>query len=339
MNRKDEHIFHALAYESTYNSFDDMKLDHYSISNMQLSEINIETKICGIKLTSPFFINAMTGGSAKAKEINKRLATIASATNLVIATGSYSAALKNSNEKDSFQIIHQIDPTIPLITNIGADKDYSYALRAVQETNAKAIQIHLNVMQELLMPEGERNFSEWKNNIKNVLNHSSVPVIIKEVGFGMNSETISTLIQLGAQTIDVSGKGGTSFSYIENCRSKHPISYLNDWGISTVNSLLNSQPYQSKCDFIASGGIRNALDIIKCLILGAKAVGISGTILKWLHQYNDEEIIVKINELKKEIRILMCALNCANIESLKSINYFLVNQTLSYYNQITKKNV
>lgn len=333
MNRKDDHLLHAMTSNINHNSFDDMILIHQSLPKYNIDEIDISTSFCGYSFSCPFYINAMTGGSEKAQEINERLAKIAKECNLFIATGSYSAAIKNPQTKNSFNINASENITA---TNIGVDKPVSYLHQAIKETKAKIAQIHLNALQELLMNEGDHNFNCWEENLKKMLAESPIPTIVKEVGFGMDYYTIKTLIKLGAKTIDISGKGGTNFAYIENMRNPNPLNYLNYWGISTVNALLESKPFQNECEILASGGVRNALDIVKCLVLGAKGIGISRLLLDYL-EYDDETAINKINQLKQEIKKIMVLLNIKKLEDLKKVRYYLINETLDFYNQITKE--
>lgn len=334
MNRKDDHLSLAMSSNTNHNSFDDMILVHQSLPIFNLDEIDISTTFCGIKFSSPFYINAMTGGSENARTINARLAKIAKQCDLFIATGSYSAAIKNPQTKASFDINSAENITA---TNIGVDKSTNYLLKAIDETNAKVAQIHINTLQELLMDEGDHNFKHWRENLKNMISQSPIPIIVKEVGFGMDKNTIHDLIQLGAKTIDISGKGGTNFAYIENMRSKNPNYDLNNWGISTVNSLLESRHFQSQCEILASGGVRNALDIVKCFVLGAKGVGISRLLLEYL-EYDDETVIKKIQQLQLEIKKVMVLLNINKLEDLKKVRYYLIGETLQFYNQVTKEN-
>ena len=248
MNRKDEHIKYALKYQSPYNSFDDMELIHRSLPDYDLSEIDLHTHFAGCDFDFPFYINAMTGGSEKAKDVNRKLAQIAQVTGLVMVTGSYSAALKNPGD-DSYP--SKVDyPDLLLATNIGIDKPCELGLQTVEEMQPIFLQVHVNLMQELLMPEGEREFRSWKQHLADYVTKMSVPVVLKEVGFGMDLKTIETAYDLGIKTFDISGRGGTSFAYIENQRGDNR-SYLNDWGQTTVQSLLNAQSMVDKVEILS----------------------------------------------------------------------------------------
>lgn len=320
INRKDEHIKYALKYQSPYNSFDDMELIHHSLPDYDLSEINLHTHFAGRDFEFPFYINAMTGGSEKGRAVNQKLAQIAQATGLVMVTGSYSAALKNPHD-DSYPSKEEF-PELLLATNIGIDKPYELGLQTIHEMQPIFLQVHVNLMQELLMPEGEREFRQWKKNLADYATKMPVPVVLKEVGFGMDLKTIEMAHKLGIKTVDISGRGGTSFAYIENQRG-HNRSYLDEWGQSTVQTLLNAQPMIDKIEILASGGVRHPLDIVKCLVLGAKAVGLSRAILELVEKYSVEEVITIINGWKDDLRLIMCALNCQTIAELRQVDYLL----------------
>jgi len=328
MNRKDEHIKYALKYKSNHNSFDDMELIHQSIPKYNIEEIDLSTNFAGYRFEYPFFINAMTGGSKKGEKINEKLSEVAQKCNLLFVTGSYSAALKNP-EDNSFNIVKK-NENLLLGTNIGADKDYKAGLQAVENLNPIFLQIHVNVMQELIMPEGSRNFSKWEDNIKEFVKKIKIPLILKEVGFGMSEETIRKGIELGVKTFDISGRGGTNFAYIENERRNNTLSYLNEWGQTTVTSLLSVGRYINDVEIIASGGVRNPLDMIKTLILGAKGVGMSGAVLRLAETNTVDEMVEILNNWKKECKIIMCALNAKNINELRKVKYILYGKTKEF---------
>lgn len=320
MNRKDEHIKYALKYQSPYNSFDEMELIHHSLPDYDLSEIDLHTHFAGRDFDYPFYINAMTGGSEKAKAVNRKLAQVAQATGLVMVTGSYSAALKNPQD-DSYPSKKDY-PDLLLATNLGIDRPYELGLQTVDEMQPIFLQVHVNLMQELLMPEGEREFRSWKKNLENYATKMPVPVVLKEVGFGMDLKTIQMAHAFGIKTFDISGRGGTSFAFIENQRGGDR-SYLNEWGQTTVQSLLNLQDFVDTVEILASGGVRHPLDIVKCFVLGAKGVGLSRTVLELVEKYPVEQVVDIVNGWKDDLRLIMCALNCKTIADLRNVDYLL----------------
>ncbi|MRI75620.1 type 2 isopentenyl-diphosphate Delta-isomerase, partial [Enterococcus mundtii] len=185
---------------------------------------------------------------------------------------------------------------------------------------ANALQIHVNVPQELVMPEGDRDFTNWLTKIEAIVQAVEVPVIVKEVGFGMSQETLEKLTSIGVQAADVSGQGGTSFTQIENARrKKRELSFLDDRGQSTVISLLESQNWQKKLTILGSGGVRNSLDIVKGLALGAKSMGVAGTILASLMSKNGlENTLALVQQWQEEVKMLYTLLGKKTTEELPS---------------------
>lgn len=318
-NRKDDHVELAkkMFQDDKPSDFDQIRFVYNSLSEISLDEIDLSSKINGLTLDFPFFINAMTGGSSNTKLINEKLARVAKGANIAIASGSLSAAIKDETLIESFSIIREVNNDGLVFANIGAEKSLNDAKLAIQILSADILQIHLNVIQELAMPEGDRNFKGWSDNIKHIVENVDVPVIVKEVGFGMSKKTIKSLYDLGVKNVDVSGFGGTNFASIENFRRRNSeFKSLETFGQSTVISLLEAQDYIEKIDIIASGGVRNPLDIIKALALGAKAVGLSGVILNMVETEGVEKTITTLNHWKKEMAVIMTVLGKKSIKEL-----------------------
>lgn len=308
MNRKDEHVALANAFhKEQHNDFDDIQLVHHSLKGTDLAEVSIATQAGAFQLETPFYINAMTGGSEKTGEINRKLAIIAREVGIMMATGSNSAALKDEALWPTFRGVREENPDGILLANIGANLGLDNARSAVEHLQADGLQIHVNLPQELVMPEGDRDFSSWPQHIQEIVTGLEAPVIVKEVGFGMSRETIQQLLDLGVSYIDISGQGGTSFTQIENARrKKQELDYLANWGQSTVISLLeaNEVAFPDSATLLASGGVRNAYDIFKALCLGAKAVGTSGTILHSLQTDGVEATINMLEQWKTQLKLL-----------------------------------
>lgn len=280
--RKNEHVEIAMAQtDATISDFDEIRFVHHSIPSIDVSDINLESSLKDFTLSQPLYINAMTGGSEWTKQINEKLAMIARESGMAMAVGSTHAALRNSKMASSFTIVRETNPNGIIFSNVGADVPVDKAVESVHLLDAQALQVHVNAPQELVMPEGNRIFSTWMDNLAQIVARVDVPVIIKEVGFGMSKETIKQLHEIGIRYVDVSGRGGTNFVDIENeRRSYKDMDYLSLWGQTTVESLLESTSYQRDMDILASGGVRSPLDVIKCLALGASAVGMSRPFFK-----------------------------------------------------------
>lgn len=332
-NRKDDHIKYALEQTPGYNSFDEMELIHRSLPEYDLDEIDLSTHFAGRDWEFPFYINAMTGGSPKGKVINEKLAQIAETCGILFVTGSYSAALKNPAD-DSYRVAKE-RPALLLATNIGLDKPYEAGQQAVSDLQPIFLQLHVNLMQELLMPEGEREFRAWKHHLKDYADSLSLPIVVKEVGFGLDRRSLEAARAMGVKTFDISGRGGTSFAYIENRRSGQR-DYLNDWGQTTLQALLNLQDLREETELLVSGGVRHPLDIIKALVLGAKAVGLSRTMLELIEDHSVDEVVAILNGWKTDLRLLMCALSCRNLEELKQVPYLLYGRLKEGRDQLSQ---
>lgn len=327
-NRKDDHIKYALDYQSPYNSFDDMELIHCSLPTFDLKDVDVSTFFAEQTWDYPFYINAMTGGSREAKSINDKLAQVAEACGILMVTGSYSAALKNPLD-DSYPTAKR-RPHLLLGANIGLDKPVEAAVQTIFEVKPRLLQVHVNLMQELLMPEGERQFKDWPKHLEDYLRDIPVPLVLKEVGFGMDRQTVLYAKSLGIETFDISGRGGTSFAYIENQRGDNR-SYLNDWGQTTVQALLNLQDLTDDVEILASGGVRHPLDMVKALVLGAKAVGLSRAILELVKTKATYEVIAIVKGWQQDLKLIMCALNCRTIADLRQVDYLLHGRLVNHY--------
>lgn len=306
--RKKDHIRLALADKTTLTSLDAYAIDYNSVPHFGLDSLDTSTTICNKKWQFPFFINAITAGGEECNKINQDFMEVSKTCGIEFFPGSYSPALKDKNDEAAYPKGYSI--------NLGLDKDPKLILKAIEKTKAQYIQLHTNPLQEIVMPEGDHNFESWLSTLTEVSKKSPIPVILKETGFGMNEETIKLAIDLNLAAVDVSGMGGTNFARIENGRREDKSTYLENIGYTTAESLEFASPYRDKIDIIASGGIRNPLDVVKCLALGAKAVGVSKTFLEILVNEGKEALIEEIEKWKKEIQFLMILMNAKNIDEL-----------------------
>ena len=306
--RKKDHIRLALADKTTLTSLDAYAIDYNSVPRFGLDTLDTSTTICNKKWQFPFFINAITAGGEECNKINQDFMEVSKACEIEFFPGSYSPALKDKNDEAAYPKGYSI--------NLGLDKDPNLILDAIEKTKAQYIQLHTNPLQEIVMPEGDHNFESWLSTLTEVSKKSPIPVILKETGFGMNEETIKLAIDLNLAAVDVSGMGGTNFARIENGRREDKSTYLENIGYTTAESLEFAAPYRDKIDIIASGGIRNPLDVVKCLALGAKAVGVSKAFLEILVNDGKEALIDEIEKWKKELQFLMILMNAKNIDEL-----------------------
>jgi isopentenyl-diphosphate delta-isomerase len=329
--RKIEHIRHALATGQSGNQgMDDIAFIPNSLPNISYVTINLSASLQPLRLASPIIINAMTGGAKQTTEINRKLAVIAREKGLAMAVGSQMAALRDPAVAGSYTVARKENPQGVMFANLGAEATPDQAKRAVEMLQADALQIHLNVMQELLMPEGDRDFSGYLANIERIASAISVPLIAKEVGFGMSRGTIRKLTDAGAAIIDIGGSGGTNFAKVENRRHDRPLAMFEQWGLTTAQSLLEAAECladSAKVAIVASGGIRHGLDIAKAIALGAAAVGIAGGLLKLVETQPLEKCLEAVDNLHHQLRVAMTALGAGSLAQLRQMPLTIMGET------------
>ena len=322
--RKTEHIENFLR--STYVGdplFSDIFLYNDSLPEINYDEIDTSLNFLNKKVKFPLMINAMTGGSDLSEEINRSLANVAAEYDLPMAVGSQTIALEDKDSRKSFEIVREIIKDGIVISNLSGFASPEDAKLAVDLLRADAIQIHLNPAQELVQVEGERNFCGILNNIEKIVNTSEVPVIVKEVGFGMSQKTVKKLHDVGVKYVDISGFGGSNFFEIENLREPNAdISDLFSWGIPTALSLIEAKKLAyDDMHIIASGGIKTSVDIVKSLCIGADMTAISGEILSYIVRGGYEYTLRYIDGLMEKTKMLMMLNGAKNISELQKVDY------------------
>jgi isopentenyl-diphosphate delta-isomerase len=319
--RKEEHLNLAvkLATGPIEAGFADVVFVHQALSLLCLDEIGTSTEFLGKRLTAPLLIEAVTGGTQQGLEINKCFAQAAAKAGIAMAVGSQTIAVEDRSKVDTFAVVREYNPEGIILANVGAGVNPSVALQAVEMIKADGLQLHLNTVQELVMEEGDRSFKEIKNNIAEIVKMSPVPVILKEVGFGMSRETVRELHSLGVKLIDVGGAGGTNFAAIENSRRALPLnSDWHHWGIPTVSSLLEVQDAKLPVFLIASGGIDNGIKVAKALALGAGLAGAAIPFLKTIASgYDANRLCDYIGAWIQELKMVMALTNAGNLAQLR----------------------
>ncbi|NLT96053.1 MAG: type 2 isopentenyl-diphosphate Delta-isomerase [Clostridia bacterium] len=330
--RKLEHFKHAISISSgpQETGFDDLHLIHQAVSSRDLESINTEAVFLRKKLKFPLIINALTGGAPGLEKINEKLALTARHCGIAMAVGSQTAALEDRTWQKTFQIVREVNPDGVILANVSALADWRRALEAVEMIHADGIQLHLNLAQELVMNEGDRNFNKLLENIGVIKEKLKVPVIVKEVGFGLSMETVKKLQELDIRYYDIGGAGGTNFIAIENARKKSQIAKdLVSWGIPTVISLIeiNETLDLKDATICASGGVYSALDIIKSLVLGAHLVGIASPFLKLACRSDEQKIIEFVEELILDAKKIMLLIDAGNLEELPKKPIIIMGKT------------
>lgn len=322
-SRKLDHIKYSLSLADGpgVSGFADIGLVHNCLPNLGWDELDISSSIAGIPINNPLIINAITGGAHDVTTVNGQIAEFARITNTAMAVGSQYAAIEYPEVQKSYKIVREKNPNGIIFANLGAYATPKQAQVAVEMVDAQAIQIHLNVAQELIMTEGDRDFSGYLSNIANIVKSVNVPVIVKEVGCGIAKEQAKLLAEIGIKAIDVGGMGGTNFLAIEAARSQlHIVPETLCWGIPTVISAVEIMSVLPKhVDMMVSGGIRTSLDVIKSLALGGAAAGMATPIIRMLHEKDMEYAVSWFNNFLHEIKCYMLLSGAANIMDLAKV--------------------
>ncbi|MFE5289622.1 type 2 isopentenyl-diphosphate Delta-isomerase [Nocardia sp. NPDC056611] len=330
--RKDDHVRLAVAQHRESmagqrpSPFEDVAFVHHAVRGTAERAVSLATEVGGATWPVPLYINAMTGGSARTGEVNRGLAIAARETGLAIASGSMSAYLADSSVAGTYRVLREQNPDGYVIANVNANATPEMAARAVELLRADALQVHVNAIQEIVMPEGDRDFSAWPRNIARLAESLGVPVIVKEVGFGISADTVTQLADLGVRIVDVSGNGGTNFALIENARRRRAdFGLLADWGLSTPACLVDGAEVAALrgVTVLASGGVRTPLDVVRALALGARAVGVSGHFLSILEAAGVDALIEAIDAWIAQIRQLMVVLGAETVHALANADVLL----------------
>ncbi|MEU3902097.1 type 2 isopentenyl-diphosphate Delta-isomerase [Streptomyces sp. NPDC045251] len=308
--RKDDHVRLAITQQDDprgVNQFDEVSFVHHALAGIDRPDVSLATAFAGISWPVPIYINAMTGGSEKTGIINRDLAIAARETGVPIASGSMNAYIKDPSCAGTFSVLREQNPDGFVMANVNANATVENVWRAVDLIRADALQIHVNTAQETAMPEGDRSFSSWAGTIEKIAAAVDIPVIVKEVGNGLSRQTVLALKDLGVSVADVSGRGGTDFARIENGRRElGEYAFLHGWGQSAPACLLDAQ--DAGLPLLASGGVRDPLDVARALALGAHGVGASGGFLRTLLDGGVDALIAQLTTWLDQLAALQTML-------------------------------
>ena len=298
---------------------------HEALPELDLNRIDTSLSLFGKRLTSPTLVSSMTGGTSEAETINLRLAEAAQECKVAMGVGSQRAAIADPEKEKTFQV-RRAAPDILLFANLGAVQlNYGYGIdqcrKAVEMIQADALILHLNPLQEAVQDAGDTNFAGLAKKIEEICKKIEVPVIAKEVGWGISERTAKLLADCGVSAIDIAGAGGTSWSQVEMHRApdeftRQLAATFVGWGIPTADSILNVKKAVPEMIIFASGGIKDGLDIAKCIALGATLGGIAGKFLK-AAAISTENVVEMMKLTKRQIEVTMFAAGVGTLEGLK----------------------
>jgi isopentenyl-diphosphate delta-isomerase len=341
--RKAEHIKICLDEKAQARKatagFEDIQLIHRALPEVDKHKIDLSTTVFAHKFSAPLIVGAMTGGTAKARRINVAIAEAVETLQLGMGVGSQRAAIENPKLKETFSVARKKAPTAFLIANIGGIQlvngiGVKEVKKAMEMIDADALAIHLNALHEAVQPEGQTNFKGVLAKITEIAEELDKPVIVKETGAGIASEDAKKLEAAGVNAIDVGGAGGTSFAAVEYYRSeansrKHFLGdAFWDWGIPTVISLMETTQAVN-LPVIASGGVRNGMDMAKALALNACLASVSQPALKTaVKSAKDTENMLSL--LIEELRNVMFLVGAEKVDQLARVPVLVTNKTAEW---------
>lgn len=330
--RKDDHL--ALAGEqartpAARNDFDDLEFVHHALDGVTADQVDLSVEVAGHTWPLPVYVNGMTGGTDTTAKINRAIAIAARETGIAMGTGSASIALDHRAAEASFRVVRDENPDGFVMANIGVGRSADDARRAVDLLQANALQLHLNAVQETVMPEGTRDFSTWMQSVEAVVSASPVPVIVKEVGFGLSRRTLRQLRELGVTIADISGTGGTDFVRVENDRREHQdYRALIGFGQSAVVGLLDAP--ELDMTLLSSGGVRSPLDVVKALALGARGAGVAGSFLAPAMEGGAEALVPVVERWRDQLRGLFALLGARQASELTTTDVLIRGRVREY---------
>lgn len=315
----------SVQFQQTTNGLENYKFTHCCLPEINRDEIDLTTSFLGKKLAAPLLISSMTGGTEFAGEINQRLAKIAQHYNIAMGVGSQRVAVEDPQVGKTFAVRSHA-PNALLFANLGAIQlNYEYGIdqceKVIDLLAADALILHLNPLQECVQTKGDTNFRGLLNKIAKLCEKLPVPVIAKEVGNGISGEMAQKLIDAGVAGIDVAGAGGTSWAKVESERAQDPMQRrlgqtFTDWGIPTAECIVSVRDVAPDVPLIASGGLRDGLEVAKAIALGADLAGLAMPFLQ-AAAVSEAALHELVQVLMAEITTVLFCTGNATLKDLK----------------------
>jgi isopentenyl-diphosphate delta-isomerase len=322
-SRKDDHIRICIEKDvefSKSNGFERVQLMHKALPEISRDEIDLSATFLGKKFRYPIFIEAITGGTEQGERINKNLAKAAEALGIGMGVGSQRAMLEDAKLAKTY-FVRDVAPGIFLLGNVGAAQIRGYGTEKmsmlVEAIKADGLAVHLNVAQELAQKEGDKSWKGVLGDIRILCKKAKFPVIVKETGCGISGALSKELALAGASAIDVSGAGGTSWVKVDGHRTSEDVSHIEEWGIPTAE-VLKDVAKSVKVPIIASGGIRNGVEVAKALAMGASLAGMALPLLKPATE-SAESVKKYLEKIISQLEDAMFLVGARNLKELKRV--------------------
>lgn len=326
--RKKDHVSLTTSGEVDYQTatgFEQYQFVHNALPEVNVEDVTTDAELLGRSFSFPLFISSMTGGYTDAGAVNAIIAEFCEEYNLPFGVGSQRIMLEDQDAVTTFSVVREKAPNAFIAANIGgaqlvgglSNEELDLLVNSIE---ADAIIVHLNPLQELIQPEGDRKFKGIEAGITQLCTNSNVPVIVKETGAGISGGVAERLIEAGVEVIDVAGAGGTSWARVENERAsnKNPDESFNDWGLSTIDCINQVAEIKKMRDFelLASGGIRSSHDIAKSLCLGADFAAAAQPVIKAVVNDGTEGLETLYHNWKQQLVKILTLLGCERIDEL-----------------------
>ncbi len=310
-----------VEFQNKTTLLEDVELVHQPLTETLLEEIDLSVEVLGKRLRYPLVITAMTGGVEEVGVFNRDIAALANRLGIAFGLGSQRVMLRYPEVASTFQV-RDVAPDLLILGNIGIaqarEMTTSEVVRLGREIGADAMCVHLNTAMEVIQESGDHDFRRSLETIERLIAESSLPIIVKETGCGFARESGMKLAAVGAEWVDVSGAGGTSWVAVETIRNRalrHLGEAFWDWGVPTAASVCELRGLDLK--LIASGGIRTGLQAAKALALGAKLVGVALPVLRAYTSGGIEGAELFLRQFFDELRVATMLAGCAKVSELK----------------------
>lgn len=338
--RKVDHLDLAtegdVGFRNTTTLLECVKLVHDAVPELAYDDLDPSVTLLGKRLSAPILIAAMTGGTERARRINRELASIAEERGYAFGLGSQRALYRDPSAFSTYDV-RDVAPTALLLGNIGvvqAAASSSADLRElVDRVGADALCVHLNPAMELVQKGGDRDFRGGVSAIARLVQELGVEVVVKETGCGIGPAAAKKLRAAGARHVDVSGAGGTSWVAVETARAegvaKGAGETFRDWGVPTAPSVVFSARAGFETIF-ATGGIATGLEVAQAIALGASAAGIARASLKALESGGREGALAFFDRVETELRMAMLLVGAKNLNELRAAPRLIAGELLAW---------
>jgi len=324
--RKADHLEVAASGRADFAAttlLEHVHLVHQALPELALDDVVLATELCGKQLRAPLVITGMTGGTAEAAQVNRDLARAAEAAGIALGLGSQRAMDEHPELAATYQV-RDVAPDVVLLGNVGAVQALAMGPARVVElakrVGADALAVHLNPAQELIQERGDRDFRGVRDGLARLVEHSPIPVVVKETGCGLSHDAARALFAIGVRTVDVSGAGGTIWIAVEALRAPEGSaaaslgSELREWGLPTAVSVVAC--VGAGLATIASGGLRSGYDVARAIALGARAGGMAAPMLRAQRSGGVDAVREAIDHIVASIRAVSLLAGCANVHDL-----------------------